>query len=91
MAWLSLSRAPWLAIIAGLLSLLGWIPWSALIGQEGLTYTMAQMGGGTQLAILWERYNGDFVITTYLLIYIIGNLIVQCFLRLTMTKKHTYQ
>jgi len=75
MAWLSLRRAPWLATIAGLLSLLGWIPWSALIGQEGLTYTMVQMGGGTQFALLWERFNGDFVIITYLLIYIIGHLL----------------
>ena len=88
MAWLSLSRAPWLAIIAGLLSLLGWIPWFALIGQEGLTYTMAQMGGGTQFAILWERYNGDFVITTYLLIYIIGHLVSMVLLRLHLVE-HT--
>ncbi len=75
MAWLSMRRAPWLATIAGLLSLVGWIPWSALIGQEGLTYTMVQIGDSTQFAILWERYNGDFVITTYLLIYIIGHLV----------------
>jgi hypothetical protein len=75
MAWLSLRRAPWLATIAGLLALLGWIPWSALIAQEGLAYTMVQMGGGTQFALLWERFNGDFVIHTYLLIYIIGHLL----------------
>ena len=88
MAWLSLSRAPWLAIIAGLLSLLGWIPWFALIGQEGLTYTMAQMGGGTQFAILWERYNGDFVITTYLLIYIIGHLVSMVLLAFALGRTH---
>lgn len=75
MAWLSMRRAPWLGTIAGLLSLLGWIPWSALIGQEGLAYMMAQMGGGTQFAILWEHFNGDFVIHSYLLIYIIGHLL----------------
>lgn len=74
MAWLSMRHAPWLATIAGLLGLLGWIPWSALIGQEGLTYTMVQMGGGTQFALLWDRFNGDFVIHAYLLIYIIGHL-----------------
>ncbi|MFI5268920.1 MAG: hypothetical protein ACHQ7M_16210 [Chloroflexota bacterium] len=75
MAWLALRRAPWLATIAGLLSLVGWIPWSALIGQEALTATMAQMGGGTQLAALWARYNGSGVLTAYLLIYIVGHLL----------------
>jgi hypothetical protein len=73
-AWLTLRRAPWLATIAGLLGLVGWIPWSALIGQEALTATMAQMGGGMQFAALWDRFNGSGVLTAYLLIYIVGHL-----------------
>ncbi len=75
MAWLALPRAPWLATIAGLLSLVGWIPWSALIGQEALTSTMARMGSDAQFAALWERFNGNFVLTSYLLIYIVGHLL----------------
>lgn len=75
MAWLALRRAPWLASIAGLLALVGWIPWSALIGQEALTYTMAQMGGGTRLAALWEHYNASGVLTAYLLVYVVGHLL----------------
>jgi hypothetical protein len=77
-AWLALQRAPWQATVGGLLALVGWIPWSALIGQEALTATMAQMGGGAQgeqLAALWERYNGSGVLTAYLLIYIVGHLL----------------
>jgi hypothetical protein len=72
---LSLHRAPWLATIAGLLSLVGWIPWSALIGQERLAYTMVQMGGGTQFALLWEHFNSDFVIRAYLITYVIAHLL----------------
>lgn len=74
-AWLTLRRTPWLATIAGLLGLVGWIPWSALIGQEALTATMAQMGNSTQYAALWEAYNGSGVLTAYLLIYIVGHLL----------------
>jgi hypothetical protein len=75
MAWLAMRRSPWLATTAGLLGLLGWIPWSALIGQEGLTVTMVQLGGGDQFALLWDRFNSDFVIHSYLLIYIAGHLL----------------
>ena len=74
-AWLALRGAPWLATIAGLLALVGWIPWSALIGQEALSATMAQMGGSAQLAAVWNRYNGSSVLTSYLLIYIVGHLL----------------
>ena len=74
-AWLALRRAPWLATIGGLLGLVGWIPWSALIGQEALTATMAQMGNSMQYAALWDRYNGSGVPTAYLLIYIVGHLL----------------
>lgn len=75
MAWLALRRAPWLATVAGLLGIVGWIPWSALIGQEALTYTMAQMSDGAPLAALWARYNGSGVMTAYLLVYVIGHLL----------------
>lgn len=88
MAWLSMRRAPWLATIAGLLGFLGWIPWSALIGQEGLAYTMVQMGGGTQFALLWDRFNGDFVIHTYLLIYILGHLLSIVLLGFALGRTH---
>jgi hypothetical protein len=87
-AWLALRRAPWLATIAGLLALVGWIPWSALIGQEALTATMAQMGGGAQLTALWERYNGSGVLTAYLLIYIVGHLLSAVLLAIALGRSH---
>ena len=87
-AWLALRGAPWLATLGGLLGLVGWIPWSALIGQEALTATMAQMGGGPQLAALWERYNGSGVLTAYLLIYIVGHLLAAVLLAIALGRAH---
>jgi hypothetical protein len=88
LAWLALRRAPRLATIAGLLALVGWIPWSALIGQEALTATMAQMGGGPQFAALWERYNGSGVLTAYLLIYVVGHLLAAVLLAIALGRAH---
>jgi hypothetical protein len=74
MSLLGMRRAPWLATISAALSLVGWIPWSALMGIDSLAYDIAQAGSTEQLAALWTHFNGDTVMTTYLLIYIIGHL-----------------
>ena len=75
MSLLGMRRAPWLATISAALSLVGWIPWSALIGIDALAYDITQVGSTSQLAALWTHFNGDAVMTTYLLIYIIGHLL----------------
>lgn len=75
MSLLGMRRAPWLATICAALSLVGWIPWSALIGLDDLAYDITQAGSTPQLAALWAHFNGDAVMLTYLLIYIIGHLL----------------
>jgi hypothetical protein len=75
MSLLGMRRAPWLATISAALSLLGWIPWSALIGIDDLAYDIAQVGSTPQLAALWTHFNGDTVMLIYLLIYVIGHLL----------------
>src|SRR6266702_3665476 len=75
MSLLGMRRAPWLATISAALSLVGWIPWSALIGIDDLAYDIARVGSTPQLAALWTRFNGDTVMLIYLLIYIIGHLL----------------
>jgi hypothetical protein len=75
MSLLGMRRAPWLATISAALSLVGWIPWAALMGIDSLAYDIAQTGSTEQLAALWTHFNGDTVMTTYLLIYIIGHLL----------------
>src|SRR5437660_8238914 len=75
MSLLGMRRAPWLATISAVLSLLGWIPWPALMGLDALAYDITLVGSTPQLAALWTHFNGDAVMTTYLLIYIIGHLL----------------
>src|SRR2546430_11424443 len=74
MSLLGMRRAPWLATISAALSLLGWIPWAALMGLDALAYDIATSGSTPQLTSLWTHFNGDAVMTTYLLIYIVGHL-----------------
>ncbi len=75
MSLLGLQRAPGLAFTCAALSLIGWIPWAALIVLDDLAITINQAGSTPQLAALWARVNGDAVMTTFLLIYIIGHLL----------------
>src|SRR5438132_3491999 len=74
MSLLGMRRSPWLATISAALSLVGWIPWSALVGLDDLAYDIAQSGTTPQLAALWTRFNSDPVMLTYLLIYVVGHL-----------------
>ena len=75
MSLLGMRRAPWLATLSAALSLVGWIPWAALMGLDSLAYDIGRSGSTPQLAALWTTFNGDAVMTTYLLIYIIGHLL----------------
>lgn len=75
MALLGMRRAPWLATISSALALVGWIPWAALIVLDDMAVTIHQTGGTPQLAAFWARINGDPVMTTFLLIYVIGHLL----------------
>ncbi len=75
MSLLGMRRAPWLATLSAALSLVGWIPWAALMGLDDLAYDITQMGSTGQFAALWTHFNGDAVMTIYLLIYIIGHLL----------------
>ncbi len=75
MSLLGMRRAPWLATISAALSLVGWIPWAALMGLDDLTYDINQIGSTGQFAALWTHFNGDTVMTIYLWIYVIGHLV----------------
>src|SRR2546421_11367605 len=80
MSLLGMRRAPWLATISAALSLVGWIPWAALMGLDDLAYDIDRAGSTPQLAALWTHFNGNAVMTTYLLIYIIGHLLSAVFI-----------
>src|SRR5437868_2292911 len=55
MSLLGMRRAPWLATISASLSLVGWIPWAALMGLDDLAYDIAQTGSSQQFAALWTH------------------------------------
>ncbi len=75
MSLLGMRRAPGLATLAAALSLVGWIPWAALIVLDDLAITITQTGSPSQLTALWAHLNGDPVMSTFLLIYVIGHLL----------------
>src|SRR5216684_8503380 len=57
MSLLGMRRAPWLATISASLSLVGWIPWAALMGLDALAYDINQIGSTAQFAALWRHFN----------------------------------
>lgn len=75
MSLLGMRRAPWLATISAALSLVGWIPWAALMGLDSLAHDIFLTGSTPQLTAIWTRFNDDPVMTTFLLIYVFGHLI----------------
>lgn len=75
MSLLGMRRKPGMAFICAALSLIGWIPWAALIVLDDMAITIHQTGSTTQLEALWARINGDPVMSTFLLIYVVGHLL----------------
>lgn len=88
MSLLGMRRAPWLATISAALSLVGWIPWAALMGIDSLAYDIVQIGSTPQLAALWMHFNGDTVMTTFLLIYVIGHLLSAVLIGIMLGRLH---
>jgi hypothetical protein len=52
-------RAPNLVFISASLSLIGWIPWAALIVLDDLAITVDQTGKMSHLTAVWIRLNDD--------------------------------
>lgn len=88
MSLLGTRRAPNLAFICAALSLIGWIPWAALIVLDDMAITIHQTGGAPQLAALWTRMNGDPVLTTFLLVYVIGHLLSAILIGVMLGRLH---
>jgi hypothetical protein len=72
LAWLAYPRRPWLATIGGLLALAGWLPFAALTALDDLTNAM---DGQQTFADLLDRFSTGPVMTSYLLVYVIGHLL----------------
>ena len=88
MSLLGMRRAPVLATICVALSLVGWIPWAALIVLDDLAIAIHQRGSTAPLDALWAQVNGDPVMSTFLLIYIIGHLLSAVLIGLMLGRLH---
>lgn len=88
MSLLGMRRAPWLATFSAALSLIGWIPWAALMGLDSLAYDINQLGRTAQFTALWTYFNNDPVMTIYLLIYIIGHLLSAVLIGILLGRLH---
>jgi hypothetical protein len=84
LAGLVLRRSPWLGTIGGGLGLFGWLPWSALVAQDDLTFQMAQIGGSQQLVDLWNRFTTDATMSPLTLIYVICHLVAYVILGIAL-------
>lgn len=74
LASLAWHGTPWLATIGGLLGVLGWLPFSALVALDDLAVAMAGLPESGSYAVLWDRFAFDPVMNGYLLVYIVGHL-----------------
>lgn len=88
MSLLGMRRAPGLATVAAALSLIGWIPWSALIGSDDLAFDINQLGATRHATAIWAHFNGDAVLSTYLMVYIIGHLVAAVLLGVMLGRLH---
>src|SRR5437660_393380 len=64
------------------------MPCAALFSLDDLAYNIDQGGSTPQLAALWTHFNGDAVMTTFLLIYIIGHLLSAVLIGFTLGRLH---
>src|SRR5207248_9842403 len=55
-------------------------PRDGVMGLDDLAYDIDQAGSTLQFVALWTHFNGNTVMTTYLLIYIIGHLLSAVFI-----------
>jgi hypothetical protein len=84
LAGLALERSPWLATIGGGLGLIGWLPWSALVAQDDVTFQIGRLGGDPGFVELWNRFTTDAVMGGLTLLYVIGHLVAYILLGIAL-------
>lgn len=84
LAGLALRRSAWLGTIGGALGLIGWLPFAALAAQDDLTFRMAEMGGGSLIVGLWDRFTTDGTMLGFLLVYVVCHLVAYVILPIAL-------
>ncbi|WP_125609809.1 hypothetical protein [Specibacter cremeus] len=75
LGYLAYRHTPWQATIAGILGVVGWLPFSALAALDDLAIAMAGMPGPTMYAGLLDRFTNDAVMGGYLIVYVACHLV----------------
>lgn len=75
LARLAVRRAPRLATAGGVLGVVGWLGLPASVAQDALVMDMAGRPDAGSYAGLYDRFTVDPVMTTYLLVYVVGHLL----------------
>lgn len=86
LAYLARRRAPWLAVIGGILGVLGWLPFSALTALDDLAVAMTRAPDHGSFAGLWDVFAFDAVMNGYLFIYIVGHLLAYILLGVALLR-----
>jgi hypothetical protein len=69
MAWLANRRAPWLASIAAVITLIGVLPGAVFVAQDSLSYDIARLGANPLLVDMAQRFDSDGIMTYYKLAF----------------------
>jgi hypothetical protein len=71
---LVMRRAPMLAMLGGVLALVGWAMVPALVTRDAMTYEMARLGANpAQLAALWDQVNGNTAVSVLSIVFVVGH------------------
>jgi hypothetical protein len=89
LAWLANQRAPWLASIGGLLTVVGFLPLALYVGQDSLYYDIARLGSNPQFVELATKWNHDSIMSFYGVAFGLGTVLGPTLIGLALWKSHT--
>jgi hypothetical protein len=89
LAQLAYGRSPALASIGGFLGVIGWIPLSALTALDDLAAAMSGLPSSGSYAHLLDRFTNDWLMVTFLVVYIIGHLLAYVLLGIALHRAGT--
>jgi hypothetical protein len=71
---LVMRRAPVLAMLGGVLALVGWAMVPSLLTRDAMTYEMAHSGANpAQLAALWDQVNANTAVSMLSIVFVVGH------------------
>jgi hypothetical protein len=81
LAMVAYRRRPWLATIGGLMAVVGWLPFSALTALDDLINRAEGQGA---FATLIDRFSTDPVMSSFLIVYVVGHLVAYVLLGIAL-------